>query len=229
MHKVLAVIPARSGSKSLPDKNIRSLKGKPLLAYSIEYAIKCPLVSKTIVSTDSEQYAETARQWGASVPFLRPKEISEDNSQDYSFMRHALDFYRGNKIFFDFLALIRPTSPLRPENLIERSIEILTSNPEATSVRTVTPVREHPYRTWAISEDGSMRGFMKSKQEPFNLPRQMLPKLYFQTGDLEMVRVSTLLAGSVSGNNVFPLVIDYDKMVDIDCIADFNQAEKKII
>lgn len=229
MPKVLAVIPARSGSKSLPDKNIRSLKGKPLLAHSIEYANRCPLITKTIVSTDSELYAQIAMSWGASVPFLRPKNIAEDDSQDYGFMRHALDFFIEHKDYYDFLALIRPTSPLRPANLIEKSIEILTNNPAATSVRTVAPVKEHPYRVWSIAEDGSMKGFVESGREPFNLPRQKLPNLYFQTGDLEMVRASTLLSGSVSGENVFPLVVSHDDMVDIDSISDFLQAEKKLI
>ncbi len=229
MHRILAVIPARSGSKSLPDKNIRSLKGKPLLAYSIEYANRCPLISNTIVSTDSELYAQIARNWGASVPFLRPQNIAEDDSQDYGFMRHALDFFIEHKDYYDFLALIRPTSPLRPANLIEKSIEILTNNPAATSVRTVAPVKEHPYRVWSIAEDGSMTGFVESKREPFNMPRQKLPNLYFQTGDLEMVRASTLLSGSVSGENVFPLVVSHDDMVDIDSLSDFHQAEKKLI
>ena len=228
MPKVLAVIPARSGSKSLPDKNIRSLKGKPLLAYSIEYANRCPLITKTIVSTDSELYAEAARHWGASVPFLRPKNIAEDDSQDYGFMRHALDFFIEHKDYNAFLALIRPTSPLRPANLIEKSIEILTNNPAATSVRTIAPVKENPYLVWSVAEDGSMKGFVESEKEAFNLPRQKLPNLYFQTGDLEMVRASTLLSGSVSGGNVFPLVISHDEMVDIDSVSDFNQAERKL-
>ncbi|MDO6709372.1 acylneuraminate cytidylyltransferase family protein [Aliiglaciecola sp. 2_MG-2023] len=228
MTKLLVVIPARSGSKSLPNKNIRLLNGKPLIAHSIEYATSSAIVNKTIISTDSQNYADIAMQFGAEVPFIRPAEYSLDTSQDYEFMRHALDFFKAKNEHYDYLALLRPTSPLRPPKLLEKALEILKKIPSASAVRTVAQVKEHPYRVWRPKDDGSIEGFVDQQHEPYNLPRQQLPLLYFQTGDLEMVRSSTLLAGSVSGNEVYPLVLKHDQMIDIDSDADFNIAEDKI-
>lgn len=216
MPKILAVIPARSGSKSLPHKNIKNLNGKPLLAYSIEYANQSSLISKTIVSTDNEDYAKIAVEYGASVPFLRPPEYSRDDSPDYEFMKHALEYYLDHGESFDLLILLRPTSPVRPPGLIERGVKIILADPIATSVRSVAPVTEHPYRIWSKKEDGSIEGFVPFVKEPYNLPRQKLPPLLFQTGDIEIVKASTLLSGSVSGNKVLPLIIEHGEMVDID-------------
>jgi N-acylneuraminate cytidylyltransferase len=229
MSKILAVIPARAGSKSLPNKNIKLLNDKPLLAYSIKYATDCKLISKTIVSTDSSKYAQVAKNYGASVPFLRPEKFAKDVSQDYDFMRHALDFYHQSGVFYDILILLRPTSPLRPEGLIERGLELLENNPQATSIRSVTQVKEHPWRTWKENSDGSITGLVNEQTEPYNLPRQQLPNIYFQTGDIELVRASTLLAGSVTGNNVYPLIINHEQMIDIDTPDDFKLATKKIL
>lgn len=229
MPDILTVIPARSGSKSLPHKNIKLLEGKPLLAYSIEYAKRCALVSKTVVSTDSEEYADIARQYGASVPFLRPPEYARDSSTDFEFMKHAFDFHRSHNEHYDLLVLLRPTSPLRPKGLIERGLSILCENPSATSVRSVAPVTEHPYRVWSKRKDGSIEGFVSHEKEPYNLPRQKLPELLFQTGDIEIVRASTLLTGSVSGDNVYPLIIAHDDMVDIDSESDFKEAKRRML
>ncbi|MGJ0372647.1 acylneuraminate cytidylyltransferase family protein [Aliarcobacter cryaerophilus] len=226
--KVAVIIPARSGSKSLPKKNILPLNGKPMLCYSVAYGLKSEVVSKVVVSTDSEEFADVARSCGADVPFIRPAQYAQDNTRDYPVMRHALDYFESIGEIYDIYVLLRPTSPLRPYGLIEKALDIITKNPTATSVRTVAQIKEHPYRAWKIKENGSMSGFVTDVNESYNIPRQELPIIYFQTGDLEVIKRETLLQGSVSGDNIFPLVINYKDIVDIDDIDDLKKAKIKI-
>lgn len=225
---IVTVIPARGGSKSIPKKNIREFKGKPLIQYSIEYSLKCPLVSHTVVSTDSQEIADIARKGGAKVPFLRPAEYARDDTPDYPVIRHALDTLEQMlRKVIDYIVLLRPTSPLRPPGLIERSIELFNCFPEAHSVRSVTPCSQHPYRMWKIV-DGFMTGYETTFHEPYNLPRQKLPPVYFQTGDIEIIRRETLIKGSISGDKILPLVIEPDEVLDIDSELDFKRALEKL-
>ena len=226
---LVTVIPARGGSKSIPFKNIQALNGEPLLSYSIEYSKKCHLVKDTIVSTDSEKIADVAKKYGASVPFLRPKSISGDETQDFPVIHHALEALEkiyGEKI--DAIIWLRPTSPLRPSNLIERAVDILTKNPDCTSVRSVVESSEHAYRQWSLLGDGAITGVINSVLEPYNIPRQKLPDVYFQSGDIELVRRDTIINGSITGNKVFPLILEQEEMLDIDYPDDFRSAEKRI-
>jgi len=224
--KTIVIIPARGGSKSLPQKNILLLKGKSLLCYSVDYSLKSVLVASTVVSTDSQEIADIAKNCGASVPFLRPGEFARDDTRDYPVIRHALDFFEGQGQVFDLYILLRPTSPLRPPGLIEKALEIMESNPGATSVRSMARIKEHPYRAWGQRNDGSVSGFVSSEIEPYNIPRQELPELYFQTGDIEVIRRETIIEGSISGECVFPLFIDHEDMIDIDNQSDFIRAER---
>ncbi|MDO8505533.1 MAG: acylneuraminate cytidylyltransferase family protein [bacterium] len=222
---ICTVIPARGGSKSIPKKNIRLLHGKPLVQYSIEYSLACPFVMHTVVSTDSAEIAQVAKTGGAEVPFLRPAEFAQDDAQDYPVFRHALE--ELEKIYqetIDILVLLRPTSPLRPVGLIEKALELLNIHPDATSVRSVVRSKEHPYRQWRIMGE-YMIGYENSIKEPYNLPRQKLPEIYFQTGDLEAIRRQTILNGSISGDRVLPLIIEHEVMVDIDNEVDWKKAE----
>lgn len=225
---IVTVIPARGGSKSIPKKNIRILGGKPLLRYSIEYSLRCPLITRTVVSTDSAEIAEVARQAGAEVPFLRPSEYALDNTPDYPVMRHALDTLEkltSEKI--DFIVLLRPTSPLRPPGLIERGVELFLRFPQASAVRSVALCAQHPYRMWTIG-GAFMTGYETGVPEPYNRPRQELPQVYYQTGDIEIICRKTLLTGSVSGEKILPLIIAAEDMVDIDNEDDFQKALKKL-
>jgi len=224
--KLVVIIPARGGSKSLPKKNILLLKGKPLLCYSVDYSLKSKLVTTTIVSTDSQEIADIAKNCGASVPFIRPDEFAQDDTRDYPVIRHTLDFFEARGQIFDVYILLRPTSPMRPSGLIEKVVEILLDNTNATSVRSMTRIKEHPYRAWKQHDDGSISGFIDNEIEPYNIPRQELPNIYFQTGDIEAIRRETIINGSVSGDCVFPLIIKHDEMIDIDNESDFNRAEQ---
>jgi len=224
--KIVCVIPARGGSKSLPKKNIIPLNGTPLLCYSVDYSLKSSLISETVVSTDSQEIASAALDCGAEVPFIRPAEFAQDDTRDYPVIRHALNFFEDNNQIFDLYVLLRPTSPLRPPGLIEKAVSIMKKNSHATSVRSVTQIKEHPYRAWRIHPDGRISGFVQYELEPYNIPRQELPDVYFQTGDIEVIRRQTIIDGSISGENVYPLIINYDDMIDIDSQSDFDRAEK---
>jgi CMP-N,N'-diacetyllegionaminic acid synthase len=226
--RVITVIPARGGSKSIPKKNIQLLDGKPLVSYSIDYSLKSDLVSKTIVSTDSLEISDICKKYGAEVPFLRPAELAGDDSTDYDFMRHALNYFEKRNEIYDLYILLRPTSPLRPKNLIDMALKIFIKNPDTSSVRSVARSSEHPYRQWTINASGSMTSFISGLQEPFNLPRQKLPPVYFQTGDLEVISRQTIIDGSVTGKNVYPLIIDHSEMIDIDNWNDLTRASNKI-
>jgi len=228
---IAAVIPARGGNKSLPKKNIRELASKPLIQYSIEYAQNCDLIDYTFVSSDCPETISIAKSLGVEVPFARPAEYAEDDTRDYPFMRHALDAleqHLGHEI--DYFALLRPTSPLRPEGLIEKAFAMMEEDVDATSVRTVAETDQHPYRQFTVQSKYLCSPFEGQiyEHEPYNVPRQLLPNFYYQTGDLELVRGSTLLSGSVSGQRIRGLIIDKKDVIDIDEIEDFDRAKRKI-
>lgn len=227
--QIVTVIPARGASKGVKKKNISLLNGKPLLAYSIEYSLKCPLVKRTIVSTDDLEIADIAKKYGADVPFMRPAEYAQDDTPDYPVFRHAADWLEKNEPAFGILVLLRPTSPLRPAGLIEKGYDLLTKYPEAASVRTVALCRQHPYRMFKIEREFMFPVLNDGIVEPYNIPRQKLPAVYFQTGDLEMMRKSTILKeNSISGKNIIPLIINHEDMIDIDSEADLKKAENRV-
>jgi len=226
---IITVIPARGGSKSIPKKNIRILNGKPLLCYSIEYSLKSKIVNKTIVSTDSIEIAEISKEHGAEVPFIRPSELAQDDTPDYPVFKHALNFLEDYyQTIIDIIILLRPTSPLRPAGLIERGIELVNKCSEWTSLRSVTITNEHPFRQW-VQKGEYIQGYETNTHEPYNLERQKLPRVFFQTGDIEIINRKTLIDGSISGKNVIPLIINHEEMFDIDYEKDFFEAENKIL
>lgn len=225
---VYTIIPARGGSKSIPEKNIKVLNGRPLIDYSIKYSLACPLVKRTIVSTDSQKIADIALSCGAEVPFLRPIDLAQDNTRDYPVFEHALKTLEQlTNEPIDLIILLRPTSPLRPPNLIQRGIQLMNNFPSASSLRSVAKSTEHPFRQWKLDGD-FMIGYESGTIEPYNIPRQELSQVFFQTGDIEIIRRETLLNGSISGKNVLPLVLLPEEMVDIDDMVDWAEAEKKI-
>ena len=228
--KIYTIIPARGGSKSLPRKNIRVLKGKPLVVHSIEYSLKCKIVDRTIVSTDNQEIARISKNHGAEVPFLRPSKYAQDTTQDFPVFQHVANWIQKHEGHVpDFFVLLRPTSPVRPNGLIEAGIKLLLKNPKADSVRSVALCSEHPYRMWDIQEDYMYPIIKKNIKEPYNIPRQKLSKIYYQTGDIEIMRSSTILnKHSVSGDLIMPLVLNKEEMLDIDTLNDLRKAESKL-
>ena len=219
--KILVIIPARSGSKGLKNKNIKLIQNIPTLAHSIYYAKKCKLVDKIIVSTDSSKYARIAMRYKAEAPFLRSKKLSGDKIKDYPVIKDCLrkcEKYYLTK--YEYIILLRPTSPFREKNLIERGIKKLYHSENSTSVRSVIQTKCHPYRQWKINKLGQLKSIIKKVKEPYNIPRQQLPKMFFQTGDIEIIKRKTIIGGSISGSKIIPLVVN--SYEDIDTKEDFK-------
>jgi YrbI family 3-deoxy-D-manno-octulosonate 8-phosphate phosphatase len=227
--EVLAIVPARGGSKSIPRKNAQPFLGHPLLAYSIAAGLQASSVNRVIVSTDDEALAELARQYGAEVPFMRPAEYAQDDTLDLAVFRHALQWLaKHEKYRPDIVVHLRPTSPLRPRDLVDRSMETLRANKKADSVRGVVPAGQNPHKMWTFTKDGAMQPLLKVKgvAEPYNAPRQKLPPTYWQTGHIDVIRASTILKKeSMSGDVIWPVLIDPRYAADIDTPNDWRRAE----
>jgi CMP-N-acetylneuraminic acid synthetase len=227
--EALALIPARGGSKSIPHKNIRSFAGFPLLAYSIAAAMAAKTVQRVIVSTDDPDIAEIAEKFGAEVPFLRPFELAEDDTPDFPVFQHALLWLKDNEAYNPSIVVhLRPTSPLRRTWHIDQAVYRLLEHPEADSVRAVCIPFQNPYKMWRIQPDGFMCPLLETEfQEPYNMPRQMLPSVYWQTGYVDATWVDTILnKNSMTGDYILPLVISPEEWVDIDSMDDWRRAER---
>ena len=229
--KILAIIPARGGSKGIPRKNIVNLCGKPLIAYSIEQALASKWINRVIVSTDDEEIADIARKYGADVPFMRPKEFAQDLSPDIDVFRHALEWLQTNEGYIpDIVLNHRPICPIRKVETIDRAIELFVNTPEADSLRSVCIPSQTPYKMWKIV-NGYMKPLLKlaGVAEPFNLPRQDLPEVYWQLGYVDMVRAEVITQkGKMSGDKILAFIID-EEWVDIDYEEDIVEAEKLLM
>ncbi|WP_322793901.1 acylneuraminate cytidylyltransferase [Bellilinea sp.] len=228
--EVLAIIPARGGSKGIPRKNIRNFAGHPLIAYSIAAALQSRRVTRVIVSTDDAEIAEVARAYGAEVPFLRPAELAQDSTLDLPVFQHALAWLTANEAYApDVVVQLRPTSPIRPVGLVDEAVHILLEHPEADSVRGVVPAGQNPHKMWRIDlQTGQMKNLLDvpGVPEPYNAPRQLLPPVYWQTGHIDAIRPVTILEkNSMSGEVILPVMIDPRYTVDIDSLADWARAE----
>ncbi len=223
--EVLALIPARGGSKGIPRKNIRDFAGAPLIAYSIAAALQAQHVTRVIVSTDDEEIAAVARHWGAETPFLRPTELAQDDITDLPVFQQALAWLAEHEAYHpEFVVQLRPTSPVRPVGLIDDAIELMLTNPQADCVRGVVPSGQNPFKMWQIEPDSHQLKPLLSLpnvKEPYNAPRQELPKTYWQTGHIDVIRTSTILEkGSLTGDVILPILIDPRYTVDIDTPSD---------
>lgn len=224
MKKRIAIIPARSGSKGLKNKNILNLNGKPLLSYSVEAAIKSGIFDTVHVSTDSKYYADIAVSCGASVPFLREAENAGDTSSSWDVVREVLRKYEGMGERFDICVLLQPTSPLRNAKNIEEAYALFEKK-AATSLTSVTEV-DHPVQwSFKLDETLSMKDFATSPYKDSS--RQMLEKYYRENGAIYIVRTSDILDSQFSFYNdqCIAYVMDRNRSVDIDTQLDFIIAE----
>jgi len=227
--KICALIPARSGSKTVKDKNIRLMDGKPMIAYTILDAKASRYIDSVVVSTDSERYAEIAKEWGAEVPFLRPANISADNSLDIEVFQHYLEWVQLNERELpDILVHLRPTHPVRNVDDIDKMISIMLERTELDAIRSVAPSKEVPYKMWLFNDDETMRPLVTCDvQEAYNAPRQILPQTYMQNACIDVIRTSTILEKkSMTGSVIAGYKMEYD--FDIDTEDDFLVAEQYI-
>lgn len=229
MTEVLALIPARGGSKSIPQKNIRPFAGHPLIAYSIAAGLAAETITRTVVSTDDEKIATIAQRYGAETPFQRPVEFAQDNTPDLPVFQHALEWFTEREAYHpEIVVQLRPTSPLRRVRHIDQAVYRLLGRPEADAVRTVCVPFQNPFKMWRIGRDGFMEPLLETGHpEPYNMPRQLLPEVYWQTGYVDAVWADTILEkNSMTGDRILPLVIDPSEWIDIDSADDWRRAER---
>ena len=230
MTEVLAIIPARGGSKGIPRKNVRSFCGFPLIAYSIAAGLQAETVTRVLVSTDDEEIAAVAREWGAETPFLRPAEFAQDKTTDLPVFVHALEWLEKDEGYRpDVVVQLRPTSPIRPVGLVDDAVRILFQHPQADSVRGIVPAGQNPHKMWRLPQGvhAPMQNLLEVDgiEEPYNAPRQILPDVYWQTGHIDAIRPAAILNGSMSGKTIYPLLIDPNFTVDLDNLRDWARAE----
>ena len=230
MTDILALIPARGGSKGIPRKNIRSFAGYPLIAWSIAAAKRSSLVTRVIVSTDDEEIAAVAREWGAETPFLRPAELAQDKTTDLPVFEHALKWLEDVEGYRpEIVVQLRPTSPIRPRTMVDDAIRILLEHADADCVRGVVPAAQNPFKMWRFNGEGKPLAQLLEVEgiaEPYNAPRQILPSVYWQTGHIDAIRVSTIVEKqSLTGDVIYPLMIDPKYTVDIDTLPDWAKYE----
>lgn len=220
--KVIGIIPARGGSKSVPHKNIRPLGGVPLIAHTIRAAQASRGLARTIVSTDSAEIARVCREHGAEVPFIRPASLAQDDTATLPVLLHALEQLAES---YDAVMVLQPTSPLRTPEDIDRSIELLAATPEADAVISVVKVGDHHPARMKTIENGWLAN------PPFaelaeGMPRQALPAFYLRNGAIYLTRVSILRGRqSLQGRHCLPYIMPEERSVNIDAETDFLLAE----
>lgn len=226
----LAIVPARSGSKSIPHKNIALFAGKPLIYHTLQAARTSQFLDTLIVSTDDERIAEIARTYGADVPFLRPRSLAEDTTPDLPVFQHALKWLQQNRGYDpDIVLNLRPTAPLRIGEDIDRVIALMRTT-GCDSVRTVSKPIQNPFKMWTLNEE-------TSTMEPliptihFNtlgtdVPRQLLPQnIYWQNAMVDATRAKFIFEGRMYGSDIRGLVIEPERAIDIDSPEDLCFAE----
>jgi CMP-N,N'-diacetyllegionaminic acid synthase len=228
--EILALIPARGGSKGIPRKNLLPIAGKPLIAYSIEQALGSRYITRTIVSTDDAEIAEVARHFGAEVPFMRPTAYAQDLSPDIDVFRHALSWLRDQQGYTcDLVIHLRPPGPVRRVELIDQAIETILHTPDADSLRSVTRPLQTPYKMWRI-EQGYLRPLLgvEGMSEPYCMPRQILPEVYWQNGYIDIVRPHVVLEfGLMCGHKILPFLID-EPVLEIDYVENIPHVEEAL-
>lgn len=221
--KIIAIIPARGGSKGLPGKNIKELNGKPLIAYSIEAALNSNVFDKVIVSTDSEEIAEVSKKFGAEIPFLRPLELATDKADSMDTLIHALKFYSDIGENFDYIIKLQPTSPLRTAEDIKKAVNLIIEK-NGDAVISVSECKHHPLWTNTLNIDMKMNKFLKDEVKGKN--RQELDKYYELNGMIFLSKTKKLIdTRDWYGENSYAQVIDGNRAIDIDNIIDFKLAE----
>ncbi|MGH2621613.1 MAG: cytidylyltransferase domain-containing protein [Anaerolineales bacterium] len=233
---VVYIIPARGGSKSIPGKNIKRFGAHPLLAYSIAAGLRAKLAGPVLVSSDDPSIGKVAQDYGAGW-IERPKHLAADDTLDLPVFQHALDWLEREQGYRpEIVVQLRPTSPLRPPGCVDEAVQILLDHPEADSVRAVVEPNENPFKMWTL-DGGALLPLLRPEEvsllaplrgrEPYNLRRQDLPTTYWQTGQIDVVRSSTILEKrSMTGEVILPWILDDARYaVDLNSLWEWAAAE----
>lgn len=221
--KVLALIPARGGSRRLPGKNLLKLCGEPITVWSVKAAQQSKYVDRIVVSTDSDEIAEVARAAGADVPFMRPNYLASDTASSLDVVKHALNELNQKGQCYEFIVLLQPTSPLRTSKHIDESFELLQSK-DADAIVGVTEL-DHPIElTNRLPDDLSMKGFFATDS---HLRSQEFPKRYRVNGAIYLVRVESLIKENTIflSDRIYAYKMDREVSVDIDTPYDLKLAD----
>ncbi|ADO76485.1 cytidylyltransferase domain-containing protein [Halanaerobium praevalens] len=219
--KILAIIPARSGSKGLKDKNIKNLNGKPMINYTIETALESKIFSNIIVSTDSEKYAEISEKAGAEVPFIRPQRLATDESATSDVVLHAIDKMQQKNGEYNYFMLLQPTSPLRTVENIKGAYSLLKEK-DANSIVGVCKTDHNPLWSNTLDESLSMDNFLNHKE---NIRRQDLPTYYRLNGAIYLAEVDYYKKyNDFYFNNSYAYIMSKRESIDVDDIIDFKLA-----
>lgn len=233
--KIMALIPARAGSKRIKNKNIRLLVNKPLISYKLEAVLKTKLINKIVICTDSNEIKNIAENYNIKVPFMRPVEISQDNSTELEYYRYTLKWLEDNEGYSpDIIVNLYPTSPFVKPETIDEAIELMMSHPEADSLRSIVKCSKHPYKMW-IEKGDYLEPFVETKDSnAHTFSIQMLPAVYVQNACIYITKPSTINKfNSPVGNKVLKFIMNEMESVDINNEIDFLFAEmlmdKKVI
>lgn len=225
---IVGLIPARAGSKRVPDKNIRPLAGHPVMAYTIAAAVKSGVFADVILSTDSEQYAEIARYYGAEVPFLRPPELAGDVSPDIEWLEYTLKRLKENGRQYDCFSILRPTNPFRMPETIQRAWQAFLAEDGVDSLRAVEKCQQHPGKMWVVRGNRMMPLLpLSPPQQPWHSSQyQSLPEVYVQNASLEIAWVRVVFNGhTIAGNVLMPFFTRDFEGFDVNTPYDWNLAE----
>jgi len=229
MPSIVALIPARSGSKGVPHKNIKLLGGHPLIEWSIAACKAAASIDTVIVSTDSEEYAQLSRKMGAEVPFLRPAEIAGDRSTDYDFIKHALDWFSQNGSEPEYIVHVRPTTPFRDPALIEQAVSAFINHSQATALRSVHPMSESAYKTFEIAPGGQLKRVAceSTELDVANNPRQQFPTTYIANGYVDVLATAFIRKTQlIHGDHVLPFITPV--VAEVDTKEDFFMLEMEL-
>ena len=227
----IAIIPARGGSKSVPRKNLQNLIGIPLIAYSIDSALRSNLIDEVYVSTEDPEIAEISRSFGAKV-ITRPDAMASDTSRDYELLYHAIEYKFPKLSQENLFIFLRPSHPIRNPETINKAINLFESNSEYDSLRSMKLSSEIPYKMWKIMSDGSAVPVIEGKDtgiiDPTNAPRQQLPQTYYQDGYVDIFPFRTVTKyRNTSGSKVLPFVVN-EFSHDIDTFHDLELISNKL-
>ncbi|OXB20782.1 acylneuraminate cytidylyltransferase [Flavobacterium tructae] len=226
--KILAIIPARGGSKGIPGKNIKLLNGKPLLAYTSEIALQSKYLTEVIISTDDAEISETAKELGLKVPFIRPQELAQDTTPTVDVIIHALKWYEEQNIFFDAVCLLQVTSPFRTVEFLDAAINKFADQKSDSLVSVCrVPHEYNPHWTFEVNKDGNLN--IATGEEKIISSRQELPLAYHRDGSIYIIKTEVLLNEySLYGKSIAFIESEPEFYVNIDTMRDWQKAEEMI-